>query len=192
MYRAKQAGRDTYRFFTAQMNTEVLARLDLERALRKGVEHGEFELHYQPKVQLDSGRISGLEALLRWQRPGHGLVSPGDFIPVLEETGLIVRVGSWVIGTVCKQIREWMHSSIGPVQVSVNVSGRQFIEGDLDGDVIKALGDNDIMADMLELELKESSLMANTERTIASLQNLKKLGVQIEVAPFVWTEIYHR
>ncbi len=184
MYRAKQAGRDTFRFFTAQMNTEALVRLDLESALRKAVENGEFELHYQPKAQLKSGRTSGLEALLRWRRPGHGLVSPGDFIPVLEETGLIVRMGSWVIATVCKQIRQWMDSSIGPMQVSVNVSGRQFIEGDLVGDVIKALGDNDIMAEMLELELTESSLMANTERTIASLRNLKKLGVQISVDDF--------
>jgi diguanylate cyclase (GGDEF)-like protein/PAS domain S-box-containing protein len=184
MYRAKQAGRDTYRFFTAQMNAEVLARLDLEIALRKAVENGEFVLHYQPKAQLNSGRTSGLEALLRWQRPGHGLVSPAAFIPVLEETGLIVRVGSWIIATVCHQIRQWMNSSVGPVQVSVNVSGRQFIEGDLEGAVIKALGDNDIMADLLELELTESSLMANTERTIASLHNLKKLGVQISIDDF--------
>ncbi len=184
MYRAKQAGRDTYRFFTAQMNVEALARLDLEKALRKAVEHNEFVLYYQPKLQLDNGRTSGLEALLRWQRPGHGLVSPAVFIPVLEESGLIVRVGNWVIATVCKQIRQWMDSSVGPVQVSVNVSGRQFIESDLEGTVMKALGDNDIMADLLELELTESSLMANTERTIASLHNLKKLGVQISIDDF--------
>jgi diguanylate cyclase (GGDEF)-like protein/PAS domain S-box-containing protein len=184
MYRAKQAGRDTYRFFTAQMNADVLARLDLETALRKAVENGEFVLHYQPKVQLNSGRIAGLEALLRWQRPGHGLVAPRDFIQVLEETGLIVRVGSWVLATACKQIALWMHSSIGPVPVSVNVSGRQFSEGDLDGDVIKALGDNDITADLLELELTESSLMANTERTIARLQNLKDQGVQVSIDDF--------
>jgi diguanylate cyclase (GGDEF)-like protein/PAS domain S-box-containing protein len=184
MYRAKQAGRDTFRFFTAQMNAEVLARLDLEAALRKAVENEEFLLHYQPKVQLRSGRIAGLEALLRWQRPGHGLVSPQEFIPVLEETGLIVRVGSWVIATACKQIGQWTRSSIGPVQVSVNVSGRQFVKGDLDGDIIKALGENDIKADLLELELTESSLMVNTERTIASLQNLKKRGVQISIDDF--------
>lgn len=184
MYRAKQAGRDTFRFFTAKMNVEALARLDLENALRKALENGEFELYFQPKAQLKSGRTSGLEALLRWQRPGHGLVSPGDFIPILEETGLIVRIGSWVITTVCKQIRQWMDSTVGPVPVSVNVSGRQFIEGDLLGDVIKALSDNDIMAEMLELELTESSLMANTEQTIASLRNLKKLGVQISIDDF--------
>jgi diguanylate cyclase (GGDEF)-like protein/PAS domain S-box-containing protein len=184
MYRAKQAGRDTYRFFTAQMNTDVLARRDLETALRKAVENGEFVLHYQPQVQIKSGRITGLEALLRWQRPGHGLVQPNDFIAVLEETGLIVQVGSWVIAAACKQIGLWMRSAIGPIQVSVNVSGRQFIEGDLHRDVVKAVSDNAIEAQLLELELTESTLMANTEHTIATLHNLKKRGVRISIDDF--------
>ncbi|HEX5844525.1 MAG TPA: diguanylate cyclase, partial [Pseudomonas sp.] len=179
MYRAKQAGRDTYRFFTAQMNAEVLARLELEIALRKAVELGEFVLFYQPKVQLNSGRVTGVEALLRWQRPGHGLVSPLDFIPVLEDTGLIVRVGSWVIATACAQIALWLRSPVGPMQVAVNVCGRQFIEGDLEGDILRALDDNAIDADLLELELTESTLMANTAPTIACLQSLKQRGVQI-------------
>ncbi|MGZ3159002.1 MAG: EAL domain-containing protein [Burkholderiaceae bacterium] len=184
MYRAKQAGRDTYRFFTAQMNAEMLERLDLESALRKAIENNEFVLYYQPKVQINSGRMSGLEALLRWERPGHGLVSPQSFIPLLEETGLIVRVGAWVIAAACKQIALWSNSSIGPIQVSVNVAARQFIDGDLEGDVINALSDNNITADLLELELTESSLMANTERTIGSLQNLRNLGVQISIDDF--------
>jgi len=184
MYRAKQAGRDTYRFFTAQMNAEALARLDLETALRKAVEQNEFVLFYQPKVQLNSGRIIGVEALLRWQRPGHGLVFPQDFIPALEETGLIVRVGSWVIAAACKQIAQWLSSSIGPLQVSVNISGRQFIEGDLEGDVINALAENGIAADLLELELTEGSLLANIERTITTMQNLKSHGVQISIDDF--------
>jgi EAL domain-containing protein (putative c-di-GMP-specific phosphodiesterase class I) len=166
------------------MNADVLARLDMEKAVRKAVENDEFILYYQPKVQLNNGRIVGLEALLRWQRPGHGLVSPQDFIPILEETGLIVRVGSWVIATACQQIGQWMRTSIGRVPVSVNVSGRQFIEGNLDGDVVKALNDNNIPADLLELELTESCLMANTERTIASLQFLKNLGVKISIDDF--------
>lgn len=184
MYQAKQAKRDTYRFFTAQMNFEMLARLQLETALRSAVENDEFVLHYQPKVQTNSGRIVGLEALIRWQRPGHGMVPPQDFIHVLEETGLIIRVGGWVIATACKQIGLWTRSSVGPIQVSVNVSGRQFIEGDLDGEVVKALGDNDIAGNLLELELTESTLMANTARTITSLQKLKKLGVQISIDDF--------
>ena len=184
MYRAKHAGRDTYRFFTAQMNADVLARLDLETALRSAVDNDEFTLVYQPKILLNSGRIAGLEALLRWERPGHGPVPPGLFIPVLEETGLILEVGSWVIATACRQMGEWMRSSIGAVQVAVNVSGRQFLGGDLEGDVIAALHANGIEPGMLELELTESSLMASTERTILILRNLKSHGVQVSIDDF--------
>jgi diguanylate cyclase (GGDEF)-like protein/PAS domain S-box-containing protein len=184
MYQAKHAGRDTYRFFTAQMNADVLARLDLENALRKAIENEEFVLYYQPKVQLNSGCIGGVEALLRWERPGFGLVAPNVFIPVLEETGMIVRVGSWVIATACRQIGLWLHSSIGAVQVSVNVSGRQFAEGDLDGDIARAIDANDIPANLLELELTETSLMANTARTIDCLRTLKQRGVQISIDDF--------
>jgi diguanylate cyclase (GGDEF)-like protein len=184
MYRAKQAGRDTIRYFTAEMNREMVARLDLETALRRAVANGEFVLYYQPKAHLDNGRIAGLEALLRWQRPGHGLVSPADFIPLLEQTGLIVGVGRWVIATVCEQISRWMRSSVGPWQVAVNVSGRQFVEGDLEGDVIKALDDRGVPAGLLELELTETSLMGNTEHTVAILERLKALGVQISIDDF--------
>ena len=184
MYAAKHAGRDTYRFFTAQMNADVLARLNLESALRKAIKHEEFVLHYQPKVHLSSGRIAGLEALLRWERPGHGTVAPYEFISVLEETGMIVQVGSWVLAQACKQISTWLHSAVGPIQVSVNVSGRQFIDGNLDGDVIAVLAEHAIPADLLELELTETSLMAHTERTTAILRRLKQHGVQISIDDF--------
>ena len=184
MYRAKQAGRDTFRFFTAQMNTELLARRDLETALDEAIEREEFVLHYQPKVESRSGRIAGAEALLRWERPGHGLVSPKDFIPVLEETGRIVDVGRWVIAAACKQIAEWIRSGIGPLQVSVNVSSRQFIERDLDVDVLIALRESGIPARLLELELTEATLMASTGRTIESLQRLKQSGVKVSIDDF--------
>lgn len=184
MYRAKQSGRDTFRFFTAQMNIEVIARLALETALRKAVEHQEFVLHYQPKIEIASGRIIGVEALLRWQRPGVGLVTPVNFIPALEETGLILTVGSWVIATAAEQIRRWCDSSIGPLQISVNIAGRQFIEGDVGADVRRALQVNQIAPALLELELTESSLMANTERTIDCMRELKTQGVQISIDDF--------
>lgn len=184
MYQAKHAGRNTFRFFTPEMNIAALSRLELETALRRALQRNEFVLHYQPKVQLRTGRICGLEALLRWERPGHGLVSPADFIPVLEETGLIVGVGTWVIDSACRQITQWKRASVEPIQISVNVSPRQFLEGDLEGDVAKALFEHGIAADLLELELTESSLMANTDRTIASLQALKQLGVQISIDDF--------
>ena len=122
------------------------------------------------------GACVGVEALLRWQRPGHGLVPPGEFIPALEETGLIVDVGSWVIDAACRQIALWQRSAVGPMPVSVNVSGRQFTEGDLTGDVLRALRDNEVPADLLELELTESSLMANTERTIVDPERAEDTG----------------
>jgi diguanylate cyclase (GGDEF)-like protein/PAS domain S-box-containing protein len=184
MYQAKHAGRDTYRFFTAQMNVDVLARLNLEIALRKAIEHREFVLFYQPKVHLNSGRVAGVEALLRWNRPGYGLVAPGHFIPVLEETGMIVAVGSWVLNEACRQIGVWLRSPVGAIQVSVNVSGRQFLEGDLDADIVRGLAEHQIPADLLELELTETSLMANTERTTGTLRSLKQHGIQISIDDF--------
>ena len=184
MYQAKQGGRDTSRFFTPQMNADALVRLELEMALRDALDNEEFVLHYQPKVHLGTGRVVGVEALLRWQRPGHGLVSPADFIPVLEECGLMVRAGDWVIASVCRQIRLWRASGIGDVQVAVNIAQRQFIEGDLEAEIARVLAGNDIPAHLLELELTESSLMANTAHTVAVLQGLRRRGLQISVDDF--------
>jgi diguanylate cyclase (GGDEF)-like protein/PAS domain S-box-containing protein len=184
MYRAKQVGRNTSRFFTTTMNAEALSRLELESALRKAIKNEEFVLHYQPKVDLTTGRVVGLESLMRWERPGHGLVPPNQFIPILEETGLIVPVGAWAIATVCKQIATWQRSSIGPLQVSVNVSGRQLTEGDLDTDVATALAESGIPGELLELELTESSLMANTDHTVECLRRLRGRGVEISIDDF--------
>ena len=139
MYQAKQAGRDAFQFFTSAMNTEVWRRLELENALRQAVNNDEFVLHYQPQVELGSGHVVGLEALVRWDRPGFGLVQPTEFIYALEDCGLIVEVGRWAIAAVCEQIREWSRRGIDPIQVSVNVSPRQFTKGDLQDDVLLAL-----------------------------------------------------
>jgi diguanylate cyclase (GGDEF)-like protein len=184
MYRAKESGRDTFRFFTAQMNDEVLARLELEMALRAAIDNHEFVLHYQPKVDLNSGRVAGVEALIRWQRPGVGLVPPMDFIPILEDTGLIVGVGSWVIAEACSQVRRWMRGGVGPVPIAVNVSGRQLLDNKLETAVAEGLSRNRISPELLELELTESSLMANTDQTIARLEGLKRLGVRLSVDDF--------
>jgi diguanylate cyclase (GGDEF)-like protein/PAS domain S-box-containing protein len=184
MYRAKEAGRDAVRFFTAEMNAQSLARLDLENALRRAIDNQEFVLHFQPKIDIGTGRISGAEALIRWNRPGHGMVSPALFIPLLEETGLIVRVGAWVIHEACRQIAQWIDSGAGAVQVSVNVSGIQFFVGGLEEEVLRALREHDIPPELLELELTESSLMSNAEETITMLQNLKELGIKISIDDF--------
>ena len=184
MYRAKEAGRDTFRFFTAEMNAQSLARLDLENALRRAIENREFVLYLQPKVSIGSGRISGAEALIRWKRPGHGMVSPALFIPILEETGLIVPVGTWVLNEACRMISKWGKSKTGPVHLSVNVSGVQFFLGGLEEEVLNAIKVHEIAPELLELELTESSLMSNAEDTIAVLRNLKALGIKISIDDF--------
>ena len=184
MERAKEAGGDGYRFFTAGMNVQVLARLDLEMALRRALDNNELELHYQPKVNLTTGRISGAEALLRWNRPGYGLVYPAEFVSVLEETGLIVRVGSWIIDAACRQIAAWLRTAVGSVHVAVNVSSRQFVEGDLESDVKQALERHQVPAELLELELTETALMSNAERTIQVLSALKELGIKVAIDDF--------
>ena len=184
MARAKAAGRDGYRFFTAGMNVQVLARLDLELALRRALDQEEFVLYYQPKINLRTGRVSGVEALLRWRRPGYGLVSPAEFVPLLEDTGLIVRAGAWVIDTACRQIAAWCASQVGPVHVAVNVSSRQFAEGDLEGEVRRALALHRVAPELLELELTESALMSNAERAIVVLGQLKQIGVRIAIDDF--------
>jgi diguanylate cyclase (GGDEF)-like protein/PAS domain S-box-containing protein len=184
MYRAKQSGRDQHCVFTSKMNDELLTQLSAESALLRAIEEGQFVVHFQPKIDVASGRICGLEALLRWQRPDYGLVSPKYFIPILEDTGMIVPVGSWVIDTVCKQIKEWSHSDIGDIQVSVNVSGRQFINNDLHNQVLRSIVSSGIDGSLLELELTESLLMQNTEVNIASLADFKEHGIELSIDDF--------
>lgn len=159
-------------------------RRDLESALRQAVERNEFIVHYQPKVELATGQLCALEALLRWDRPGHGAVSPAVFVPVLESLGLIVPVGRWVIEAVCQQIAAWQRSAIGAVEVSVNVSGHQLIEGDLIADIARILAQTGVEPHWLEVELTEGSLMENTQHTIASLQRLHAMGVKISIDDF--------
>ena len=184
MVRAKEAGRDGYRFFTAGMNVQVLARLDLELALRGALEGGQFVLYYQPKLELNTGRVSGVEALLRWNRPGYGLVYPAEFVPIMEETGLVVRVGEWIVDEACRQIAAWNADGVRDVRVAVNVSSRQFVEGDLEGVVRAALDRHGVDPGLLELELTESALMSNAGHTIAVLGRLKELGIRIAIDDF--------
>jgi len=184
MNRAKQAGRDTYRFYTAQMNVEVQARQELETALRDAVRKQAFELYYQPKISLRDGTLCGVEALLRWHRPGLASVPPSVFVPILEEMGLISIVGQWVIASVCKQIACWQRSGLGVSQVAVNVSAQQIAEGDFVQDIQRSLDEHQIEAKWLELELTESSLMFNTPETIASLLALRDLGLKISIDDF--------
>jgi len=184
MNRAKQVGRDTFRFYTSQMNIEAMARLEIEAALHEAVQTQAFQLFYQPKISLIDGRVCGLEALLRWHRSGYPTVSPAVFIPILENMGLMTQVGKWVIDNVCDQIAHWQRSGVAPLQVAVNVSGRQMMEGDLIADVQQALTNSGIEPYWLEVELTESSLMENTPLTIASLQKLRAIGIKISIDDF--------
>ena len=181
---AKAVGGDTYRFYSAEMNVYAIETLEMETSLRSALERQEFVLYYQPKMRVDSGEWSGAEALLRWQRPGHGLVSPSAFIPTLEETGLIVPVGDWVIETVCRQIGEWIAAGLGPMRVAVNVSGKQFLRHGFVAAIAKAIRDNDIPPDSLDIEITESSLMSRSEEADRVLKELKVLGVWIAIDDF--------
>ncbi|WP_122554000.1 EAL domain-containing response regulator [Pseudomonas viridiflava] len=184
MNNAKKKGVDGYRFYTAQMNTEVSERLDLENALREAVQQRAFEIAYQPKVSLEDGSICGLEALLRWPRPDQPRISPAVFVPVLESLALISEVGSWMIDSVCAQIALWQRSGLGSFQVAVNVSGQQIEGSGLIADISQSLERHKVDPRWLEVELTESSLMENTSHTIATLQTLKTLGVRISIDDF--------
>ncbi len=184
MYRAKEQGRKRFCYYTADMNTNAVAQLELEGAMRRALERDEFILHYQPKVDLRSGQIVGAEALIRWQRDGKGLVSPASFIPLAEKTGLIVPMGSWVIDAGCRQLRHWRDAGWPELRLAVNVSQRQFFSGDLPAVVAQALARHDVPAGRLELEVTESMLMADPEQTIDILHALKRIGVQLSLDDF--------
>jgi diguanylate cyclase (GGDEF)-like protein/PAS domain S-box-containing protein len=184
MYRAKDAGRNSYQMFTPAMNNRALERLSLENDLRHALDRGELELHYQPQINIASGRVTGVEALLRWNRPGFGLVGPKDFIPIAEETQLIVPIGEWVLREACRQAREWQGNRTEGFRMAVNLSPRQFQHSDLPRVIASAIELSGIAPHDLELEITESLAMQNTTRTIATLQRLREMGVQIAIDDF--------
>jgi len=183
MYRAKEQGRDGYQFYLPQMNERLTQRLQLEMRLRGALERGEYLLHYQPKARLDSGTICGFEALLRW-RSGDLTMSPAEFIPVLEETGLIVPVGEWVLRSVCEQIKRWEIENVPVRPVAINVSARQFLRKDLAAVVERALKETGVNPGLIELELTETLLMSDAEEAAKVLAQLKALGVRLAVDDF--------
>jgi diguanylate cyclase (GGDEF)-like protein/PAS domain S-box-containing protein len=184
MYRAKQSGRDNYQFYTPAMNEQALERLRIEGDLRLALERNEFLLHYQPKIDLRSGNIVGMEALIRWQHPELGMVSPVRFISLAEETGLILPIGSWVIRTACEQTKAWQDAGWGKLRVSVNLSVRQFVQKDLVSSIAAVLKDTGLDADLLELELTESLVMTDVDHAIGILRQLKELGVHLSIDDF--------
>ena len=184
MYRAKFHGRNNYKFYSETMRTKSLHRLDLENQIRKAIDNGQFELHYQPKVDAETWSLVGAEALLRWNHPERGRIAPDDFIPVAEETGLIVPIGQWVLREACKQVRAWSTLPLGAIPVSVNISSHQFASDSLVEDVLDAVSGAGIDALLLELEITESVLLQDADNTLNALQQLKQAGVSLSVDDF--------
>ena len=186
MYRAKGAGKDRHEPFDPSSRGRSLERLELEGDLRRAVERGEFELHYQPKVDLMTGEVMGAEALVRWRHPERGLRPPADFVPAAEETGLIVPMGRWVLEEACRQAREWQlrHASGRPFEVNVNLSARQFRDPGLVGGVCDALAKTGLAPAGLVLEITESALMEDAPANLAALRRLKSLGVRLAIDDF--------
>ncbi len=184
MYRAKEHGRSNFQFYTAEMNERVTERLAMESALRRAIERREFVLHYQQRVDLASGAMVGAEALVRWLHPEWGLVRPARFIPLAEETGLIVPIGEMVLREACRQARAWLDEGLKPGVVSVNLSARQFRQEGLVRLVSRVLEEARLDPRHLELELTESMVMHNVDAAVATLQGLKSLGVTLSVDDF--------
>jgi len=184
MYRAKESSRNAFCFYTAEMNARAASKLQLNTDLRHALERREFRLHYQPKVNLATGEMIGMEALLRWQHAERGLVPPLEFVPALEDSGLIVAVGDWVVEEACRQLREWSRAGLALAPVAVNLSARQFRRRDLDQVIRRLLAEHGLSAALLELEITESSLMEDPKDAIRQLQVLREAGLRISVDDF--------
>ena len=184
MYSAKEYGRNHFRFYTTDMNALAIERFAMEGALRRAIEREEFILHYQPQVDIKSGRVIGVEALLRWNHPERGLVAPNEFIPLLEGNNLILPVGEWVLRTACAQSRAWLDAGLPPLRMAVNLSARQFRQDNLVELIDSILRETGISPQQLELELTEGLLMENTSKTSAILGQLKSRGVLVAIDDF--------
>jgi diguanylate cyclase (GGDEF)-like protein len=186
MYRAKAAGRARYEMFDRAMHTDALERLRLETDLRRAVELGEFVLHYQPVVSLRTGRVTGLEALIRWQHPERGLVHPADFIPVAEETGLIVPIGKWVLAEAMRQIREWhaSHPRKDPLTIGINLSVKQFSQPDLVDQIHAVLETTGAPPSSLCLEITEAAIIDKGRAATSILSRIRELGAQVYLDDF--------
>ena len=183
LHHAKASGRNTHRFFAEAMNVEAVAHLSTRSGLRRALERGEFLIHYQPQVNLDSGAVTGAEALLRWNHPERGLVPPGAFIPIAEDSGLIVPIGEWVLREACRQAAQWRSAGLS-LSVAVNLSARQLQRTDLARTVTDALADSGLDPLFLELELTESMLIQNTDAVMDNIRKVKAMGVQLSIDDF--------
>lgn len=184
MYLAKEKGRGNYQFFTTDLKTRADKMLTLESALRQAIETDQLRLHYQPQYNMDTGKIVGLEALVRWKHPEKGLISPADFIPVAEETGLIIPLGQWVLNKACHEHQSWLSNGMPSISIAVNISPRQFHHGQILNTVKNALTQSGLAAEHLELEITESSIMYDANHAIEVMNQLRDLGVSLAIDDF--------
>ncbi|MSQ87779.1 MAG: bifunctional diguanylate cyclase/phosphodiesterase [Betaproteobacteria bacterium] len=184
MYRAKEQGKNNFQFYSAQINVHTLERIALESDLRHALEREEFLLHYQPKVDVGSNRIVGMEALVRWQRPGQELIAPARFIPLAEETGLIVPIGEWVLKTACLQNKAWQDQGLPRLRIAVNLSPRQFAHPSLLQDVARVLAETGLDPIWLEFEITESMVIRDPEHAVSLLRSLKEMGIHLSIDDF--------
>lgn len=184
MYRAKEQGRNTFQFYAAEQNIHTVERLTLESGLRRALERGQLVLHYQPQVETASGRIVGVEALVRWQHPELGLLPPASFIAIAEETGLIVPIGQWVLHAACATQRAWREAGLAPLRMSVNLSPRQFLHEALTRDIEMIVRASNADAAYLELEITEGMVMQDPERAVSVLRDMRNIGVHIAIDDF--------
>ena len=184
MYHAKGKGKNNFQFYEESMNALLKKRLELEGDLRTAINGDELLLHYQPRIDTHTERISSMEALVRWERPGKGLVSPGEFIPVAEDTGLIVPLGEWVLKTACRQTKEWQDAGLPPISISVNISGKQFQEDNFLKKISNIIEDSSLNPKWLELEITENVLMHHAQITAEILHEIKEMGVRLSMDDF--------
>jgi len=184
MYHAKESGRNNFQFFKPEMNRKAVERQFLEGGLRRALEREEFLLYYQPRINLDSGEITGIEALIRWQPPGRGLIFPSQFVPVAEASGLIIQIGRWVLREACRQARAWQSPGLQPVPIAVNVSAVEFRDREFVESVRAILSETGLEGRYLQLELTERVLLQDTKSTAFVLQQLKGMGVRLAIDDF--------
>tara|TARA_R110000751_G_scaffold4388_1_gene21573 strand:+ start:106266 stop:108035 length:1770 start_codon:yes stop_codon:yes gene_type:complete len=184
MYHAKDSGRSCFKFYSDSLNAKAMEKLQLEGALRSALENDEFELYYQPQIDLKANQINSVEALIRWHHPDLGLVPPGEFIPIAEESGLIIDIGNWVLKTACTQAKLWLDSGLGPIRMAVNISGLQFKLPTFLETVKTVLDISQLPAKLLELELTETVVMSDVKENIGRLSALKELGISLAVDDF--------
>lgn len=184
MYHAKAKGRGNYQFFTEEMNQAVMQRQSMEADLRTALERKQFVLYYQPQLDLNSGKLTGVEALVRWQHPTRGLVAPMEFIPVAEEMGLIVQLGSWVLREACRQLKQWQKAGMTNIRMSVNLSALQFLDKNLAEHIQEILAETGLDAEYLDLEVTESMSMSSPADTIAIMQVLAEYGMSLSIDDF--------